>query len=139
VERVLVEKGARRLQLWFAGYPVREYEVALGRDPVGPKLRLGDGRTPEGLYALDGRNSVSAFHRALHVSYPSASDRQRARAAGVPAGGNIMLHGLPRGAGWVGDEHLGFDWTDGCIAVTNEEMDEIWELVDDGTPIEILP
>lgn len=139
MQRVVVEKSARRLELLFAGHPVREYRVSLGREPVGAKLRRGDGRTPEGQYVLDARNAGSSFHRSLHVSYPSPSDVRSAREAGAAAGGEIMLHGLPNGAEWVGAEHLGFDWTDGCIAVTNEEMDEIWELVDDGTPIEIRP
>jgi murein L,D-transpeptidase YafK len=138
-DRVLVLKGARRLQLLYAGFAVREYPVSLGRNPVGPKQRAGDGRTPEGSYVLDWRNPHSAFHRSIHVSYPSESDARVSQEAGVHAGGSIMVHGLPNGEGWIGKEHLGFDWTDGCIAVTNEEMDEIWELVDDGTPIEIRP
>ncbi len=136
---MLVEKGARRLQLWFAGFPVREYRISLGREPVGPKERIDDGRTPEGEYVLDWRAQDSAYHRAIHVSYPSVDDLRSARAAGAPAGGAIMIHGLPEGAEWVGEEHRRFDWTEGCIAVTNFEMDEIWELVDDGTPIEIRP
>jgi murein L,D-transpeptidase YafK len=139
VERVLVEKSARRLTLWFAGFAVREYRVALGSDPVGDKLRQGDGRTPEGHYTIDARNPGSEFHRALHISYPSAADVRRAREAGRDPGGEIMIHGLPNGAGWVASEHTKFDWTEGCIAVTNEEIDEIWELVADGTPIEIRP
>jgi murein L,D-transpeptidase YafK len=136
---VLVEKGARRLTLWFAGYAVREYRVALGREPFGDKQRLGDGRTPEGVYTIDGRNGASEFHRSLHVSYPSAADVRQAREAGAAPGGEIMIHGLPAGAEWVGGEHTRFDWTEGCIAVTNEEIDELWELVGDGTPIEIRP
>ncbi len=136
---MLVEKRARRLTLWFAGYPVREYRVALGRNPVGDKQRAGDGRTPEGAYVIDGRNGGSEFHRSLHVSYPSAADVRNARAAGVNPGGEIMIHGLPEDAEWVGGEHRSFDWTEGCIAVTNEEIDEIWQLVGDGTPIEIRP
>jgi murein L,D-transpeptidase YafK len=139
VDWVLVEKGARRLQLFFAGVPVREYRVSLGREPVGAKRRWGDGRTPEGRYRLDWRTPDSVYHRALHVSYPNSQDRRRAAEAGAPAGGMIMLHGLPEGGEWVGEAHRDFDWTEGCIAVTNEEMDEIWELVRDGTPIEIRP
>jgi murein L,D-transpeptidase YafK len=138
-ERVLVEKSARRLTLWFAGYAVREYRVALGREPMGDKERAGDGRTPEGLYTIDGRNGGSEFHRSLHISYPSASDKRRAREAGAAPGGEIMIHGLPADAEWVGGEHTRFDWTEGCIAVTNEEIDELWELVGDGTPVEIRP
>jgi murein L,D-transpeptidase YafK len=139
IQRVLVEKGARRLTLWFAGHVVREYRVALGREPIGDKRRAGDGRTPEGVYAIDGRNGASEFHRALHISYPNAADRRSASEAGADPGGEIMIHGLPEGAEWVGGEHLRFDWTEGCIAVTNEEIDELWELVADGTPIEIRP
>jgi murein L,D-transpeptidase YafK len=138
-DRLLVEKSARRLTLFFAGYPVRAFRVALGRDPIGDKVRIGDGRTPEGVYAIDGRNGASEFYRSLHISYPSASDLRRAREAGAHPGGDIMIHGLPDGAEWVADEHTRFDWTEGCIAVTNEEIDELWELVADGTPIEIRP
>lgn len=134
-----MEKGARRMTLWFAGYPVRAYRVALGHDPIGDKRRAGDGRTPEGRYTIDGRNAASEFHRALRVSYPNPSDVRSAREAGAHPGGEIMIHGLPAGAEWVGAEHWRFDWTEGCIAVTNEEIDELWELVADGTPIEIRP
>lgn len=139
VERVLVEKGARRLSLWFAGYLVREYQVALGSEPMGDKQRARDGRTPEGVYTIDGRNGGSEFHRSLHISYPSEADVHRARVARVDPGGEIMIHGLPNDADWVGSEHRRFDWTEGCIALTNEEIDELWELVEDGTPIEIRP
>jgi murein L,D-transpeptidase YafK len=138
-DRVLVEKGARRLTLWFAGYRMREYRVALGSDPIGDKQRIGDGRTPEGLYSIDGRNGASEFYRSLHISYPNAADLRSAREAGAHPGGEIMIHGLPEGAEWVSGEHTRFDWTEGCIAVTNEEIDELWELVADGTPIEIRP
>ena len=139
VHRVLVEKGARRMTLWVAGYAVREYRVALGREPVGDKRVAGDGRTPEGHYTIDGRNPGSEFHRSLHISYPNAADVRSAREAGASPGGEIMIHGLPNAADWVEREHTRFDWTEGCIAVTNEEIDEIWELVADGTPIEIRP
>ncbi len=118
---------------------MREYRVSLGREPVGAKQRWGDGRTPEGRYRLDWRTPRSAYHRAIHVSYPNPDDRRQAAEAGAAAGGAILLHGLPEGGDWVGEAHREFDWTEGCIAVTNEEMDEIWELVRDGTPIEIRP
>ena len=139
VDSVLVEKRARRLTLWYAGHPVRSYRIALGRMPVGAKRSRGDGRTPEGRYWIDGRNPGSLFHRSLHISYPSTTDRIEASEAGYAAGGAIMIHGLPAGAGWIGKHHAGFDWTEGCIAVSNEEIDEIWDLVSDGTPIEIRP
>ena len=91
------------------------------------------------MYILDRRNEHSHYYRAIHVSYPNADDRARARRLGVSAGGDIMIHGLPNGYGWIGKEHRARDWTDGCIAVTNEEMDEIWKVVPNGTPIEIRP
>jgi murein L,D-transpeptidase YafK len=132
-------KGPRRLLLLRGDRVVRDYEVALGSNPKGPKRRNGDGRTPEGRYQLDWRIEESRFYRALHVSYPNEQDREFARTAGVPAGGGVMIHGLPDGESWVGELHREFDWTNGCIGVTDDEMAEIWELVDDGTPIEIRP
>lgn len=136
---MLVLKGPRRLLLLAGNRVLREYEVALGTNPTGPKRRNGDGRTPEGRYVIDSRLEESRFHRALHVSYPNEADLAFARAAGIAPGGGVMIHGLPNGESWVGDVHREFDWTNGCIGVTDDEMDEIWELVDDGTPIEIRP
>src|SRR5262245_52634824 len=138
-ERVLVLKRERRMLLLRAGEVLREYAIALGGDPVGPKQQRGDRRTPEGEYLLDWRNQDSAYHRAIHISYPNLEDELRAAELGVHPGGGIMIHGLPNGEGWVGAAHRGRDWTRGCIAVTDQEMDEIWELVDDCTPIEIRP
>ncbi|HTO08775.1 MAG TPA: L,D-transpeptidase family protein [Myxococcota bacterium] len=132
-------KGARRLLLLRGDHVLREYEVALGRNPSGPKRNHGDGRTPEGRYLLDWRIDDSKFHRALHVSYPNERDLDFAHRAGLDAGGGVMIHGLPRDASWIGGLHSDYDWTNGCIAVSDDEMDEIWELVDDGTPIEIRP
>jgi len=139
-DKILVEKGARRLTLFSAGRKLKEYGIALGFSPVGPKEREGDGRTPEGLYTIDFHKPDSAFHRALHVSYPSAEDNARAAEADVSAGGDIMIHGLPNGLGASGGAaHRLRDWTAGCIAVTDPEIDEIYSSVNDGTPIEILP
>ncbi|MCP5367199.1 MAG: L,D-transpeptidase family protein [Hyphomicrobiales bacterium] len=138
-DRVLVLKGARKLMLLSHGRTLRAYRVALGRTPEGHKQHQGDGRTPEGSYRLDWRNPDSRYHRSIHISYPAPEDRARARRLGVSPGGDIMIHGLPNGRGWIGAAHAGYDWTDGCIAVTNAEMDEIWALVDNGTPIEIRP
>ena len=121
------------------GKVLKTYKVALGPEPVGPKQRQGDHKTPEGEYVLDRRNVHSQFYRSIHISYPSAKDRDRARKLGVSPGGDIYVHGLPNGFAWVGRGHRLKDWTDGCIAVTNEEMDEIWRAVPDGTPIEIKP
>jgi len=136
---VLVLKAPRRLLLLRGDRVLRDYEVALGRSPTGPKRRQGDGRTPEGRYRIDSRIMDSRFHRALHISYPSPDDLDFARRAGIAPGGDVMIHGLPDGERWVGDVHLEYDWTNGCIGVTDDEMSEIWELVDDGTPIEIRP
>jgi murein L,D-transpeptidase YafK len=136
---VLVLKGPRRLLLLRDDRVLRDYEIALGSQPTGPKRRRGDGRTPEGRYRLDGRSRHSRFHRAIHVSYPNDRDLDFARRAGIDPGGSVMIHGLPDGGRWVGELHREYDWTNGCIGVTDDEMDEIWELVDDGTPIEIRP
>jgi murein L,D-transpeptidase YafK len=138
-DSVIVFKEQRRLLLLHGDKTLKGYMVALGREPHGHKSREGDGRTPEGTYRLDARNPRSRFHRALHISYPNESDRARAVAAGLSPGGDIMIHGLPNGLGWIGKLHRFVDWTDGCIAVTNREMEEIWRAVDDGTPIEIRP
>ncbi|MDH5750668.1 MAG: L,D-transpeptidase family protein [Rhodospirillales bacterium] len=136
-DKVIVLKSERRLVLFRNGTPLKSYRVALGRSPRGAKTRQGDGRTPEGVYVLDWRNRKSRFYRSIHVSYPGPADRDRARREGVSPGGDIMIHGLPNGRGAIGPDHTRWDWTDGCIAVTNAEIDEIWSLVDDGTPIEI--
>ena len=136
---VIVRKAARSLELLQAGRVIATYRVALGRDPEGAKRQEGDGRTPEGVYTLDWRNANSNFYRSMHVSYPRAWDDLYAFRWGVSPGGEIMLHGLPNGvpAGRVGHPYV--DWTDGCIALTNDEMDDIWARVDDGTTIIIYP
>lgn len=140
VEKVLVEKGERRLQLLDAsGAVLKSYTIALGGDPLGHKQREGDGRTPEGRYTIDWRNPQSAYHLSLHISYPDQDDTRRANERGEDPGGMIMIHGMRNGLGWLGFLHQYVDWTDGCIAVTNAEMDEIWRLVPNGTPIEIRP
>jgi murein L,D-transpeptidase YafK len=139
VDRVVVHKGERKLVLLSRGKELRSYRIALGGEPNGPKLRQGDHRTPEGLYIFDSRNAKSHFYRAFHISYPNSRDIEAARKLGVNPGGDIMLHGLPKEYAFVGKAHTLHDWTDGCIAVSNEEMDEIWKLVGVGTPIEIDP
>jgi murein L,D-transpeptidase YafK len=138
-DRVLVEKAARRLTLLRNDVPLKVYRVALGRAPIGPKQQEGDQRTPEGIYSIDFRKADSDFHRALHVSYPEQRDIDRATANGVPPGFDIMIHGIRNGLGWIGTFHRRTDWTAGCIAVTDFEMEEIWRAVPDGTPIEIRP
>ena len=139
IDRVVVMKHNRTLALISEGKTVRTYKISLGSAPVGPKEQEGDHKTPEGHYILDRRNPKSKFYKAMHISYPNETDRKHAADRGVPPGGDIMLHGLPNGFGWLDAAHRALDWTDGCIAVTNQEMDEIWELVPNGTPIEIKP
>ena len=138
-DQVIVAKSARTLTLLAQGKVLRTYKVALGGTPVGAKEQEGDHKTPEGHYILDRRNSKSRFYKSIHVSYPNDQDKKRASERGVSPGGDIMVHGLPNGFGWLGATHRNMDWTDGCIAVTNAEMDEIWDLVADGTFIEIRP
>jgi murein L,D-transpeptidase YafK len=136
---IVVEKSARRLTLLRDGQVLKTFEVALGAAPSGHKQQEGDGRTPEGAYAIDFKNARSRFHLALRISYPNAADRASAQRRGVPPGGDIMIHGLPNGLGWLAGLHLWRDWTDGCVAVTDAQIDEIWPLVDVGTAVEIKP
>jgi len=116
-DRVLVLKKQRTLQLLNHGRVLKTYKVALGADPIGPKTRQGDHKTPEGIYILDSRNAHSQFYKSIHISYPSARDRGAALARGVSPGGDVFVHGLPNGYRWVGESHRLKDWTDGCIAV----------------------
>jgi murein L,D-transpeptidase YafK len=136
---IVVEKSARRMTLLRDGQVLKTYEVALGSAPSGHKQQEGDGRTPEGAYAIEFKNARSRFHLALRISYPNAADRASAQRRGVAPGSDIMIHGLPNGHGWLAGLHLWHDWTDGCIAVTDWQVDEIWPLVDVGTTVEIRP
>jgi murein L,D-transpeptidase YafK len=138
-DRVVVLKKERTLELLRQGKVIKSYKVALGGDPIGPKTRQGDHKTPEGGYVLDFRNAHSQFYKSIHISYPNARDRAEARKNGVSPGGDVFVHGLPNGYGAVGAAHRLKDWTDGCVAVTDEEIDEIWRVVADGTRIEIRP
>jgi murein L,D-transpeptidase YafK len=138
-DRILVEKNKHRLTLFSDGEILKRYKISLGRDPQGAKIRSGDNRTPEGLYYIDYRIRNSDFHLALHISYPNARDLNRAEQQGYSPGGDIMLHGLKNGDDNIAYYHGYFDWTNGCIAVTDKEIEEIWRLVPNGTPIEIRP
>lgn len=140
-DKVLVKKAERRLYLRKDGKPFRSYQVSLGSNPVGHKERQGDGRTPEGTYTMTWRNPKSQFRKALHISYPSVSDRLNAERLGVNPGGMIAIHGQPRPNQHRDLQELlsGDDWTQGCIAVSNMEIDEIWGFTREGTPIEIQP
>lgn len=138
-DRIEVYKKTRTLELWSRNRKLKTYTIMLGRHPVGPKRFEGDGRTPEGNHVIDYRNPRSKFHLSLHISYPDSRDMERARALNRPAGGMIMVHGLRNGLGWLGAVLRPFDWTDGCIAVTNPEIEEIWRAVPNGVPIRIHP
>jgi murein L,D-transpeptidase YafK len=138
-DRVLVEKSARRLTLLRNGAPLKTYRVALGRVSAGAKEYEGDQRTPEGIYTIDFHKPDSDYHLALHLSYPEPRDIDRAAAQGLSAGSDIMIHGLPNRRGWIGRFHRRKDWTAGCIAVTDFEIEEIYRAVADGTPIELRP
>jgi murein L,D-transpeptidase YafK len=136
VDKVVVLKHDRRLLLMKGEEVLKTYIISLGGNPVGGKIKQGDSRTPEGTYVLDRHNPHSQFHKSIHISYPNAEDVARARKLGVSPGGDVFLHGLPND--FHGPAGLG-DWTEGCIAVSNQAMDEIWRAVADGTPIEIRP
>jgi murein L,D-transpeptidase YafK len=132
-DHVIVNKSRREMLLLRGSSVLRSYRIALGPNPMGHKEREGDGRTPEGRYVIDYRNPRSRYHLSLHISYPNEADRSRAHAEGCDPGGDIMIHGLKDG------ERREGDWTQGCVAVTDSEMEEIWNLVPDGTAITIEP
>lgn len=138
-EKILIEKKERRLSLISNGKVLKTYKIALGGNPNGPKERQGDNKTPEGTYFIDSRNQDSRYHISLHISYPNEMDKRRAKERGVSPGGDIMIHGIKNGYSSVGDLHSEYDWTEGCIAVTDEEIEEIERLVPNGTIVEIRP
>jgi murein L,D-transpeptidase YafK len=139
-DKLVVRKAERRLIVLSHGQPVKSYRISLGHDPIGKKEREGDGKTPEGSYVIDFRKEHSSCcYRSFHISYPDAADRASAAAIGASPGGSIMVHGLSWPFFWAGRLHRLYDWTDGCVAVTNQEMAELWRIVPVGTPIEIQP
>jgi len=138
-DKVVVVKAERKLYLMHQGRSLKWFWIALGRYPSGPKVKAGDGRTPEGLYRITGRDSDSTFYRALHLSYPNSVDSERANELGVDPGGGVMIHAVPDDYEPKGPGERMIDWTNGCIAVTNADLDEIWARVPDGTRVEILP
>ena len=137
--RIVIVKSTRTMTLQNKEHVLKTYKIALGGQPVGAKERQGDQKTPEGEYAIDSKNSQSRFYLALHLSYPNAKDRERARSLGVAPGGDVEIHGLGKHYGWIGARHRLVDWTDGCIAVTNDEIEEIFRIVPVGTRVEIRP
>lgn len=139
VDLVRVLKSAHKLQIVSKGKVTQEFNIALGGNPIGHKMREGDGKTPEGIYSLDFKKSDSAFHKALHISYPNANDIASAKARGVNPGGQIMIHGQKNGLGWLSFVSQQFDWTNGCVALSNSDMDALWTAIRKGTKVEILP
>jgi murein L,D-transpeptidase YafK len=137
VDRIVVDKSEHWMAVYWQGQIIREFRVALGKGGLKPKRRAGDRRVPEGLYTISAHNPASAYHRSLRIDYPTPEQIAEAAARGVKAGGDIMIHGLPDDRSWIGSRHRTMDWTEGCIAVTNPEMDWLFEAVPDGTPVEI--
>lgn len=137
VDRIYIDKSEHWMAVYKQGQIIREFRVALGRGGLKPKSRSGDGRVPEGLYTISAHNPDSAYHLSLRISYPTPEQIAEAAARGANPGGDIMIHGLPNGHGWIGSRQLTVDWTDGCIAVTDPEMDWLYQAVPDGTPVEI--
>ncbi len=139
VDHVLVNKSEKKMYLLFQGKKVKEYNVVFGATPKGHKQQEGDEKTPEGRYLLDYKKEDSSFHKAIHISYPNEEDKIKAQKNGVTPGGSIMIHGQKNGLGWLSWLSQRFNWTNGCIAVTNKEIEEIWSVVTIGTPIDIQP
>jgi murein L,D-transpeptidase YafK len=137
VDMIVVDKSAHWMSVYRHGRIVREFRVALGRGGPGPKQRQGDGKVPEGQYRITAHNPNSAFHLSLRIGYPTAQQVAAARRMGINPGGDIMIHGLPNEAGEVGSRHTTLDWTEGCIAVANREIEWLYRTVLNGTPVRI--
>ncbi len=139
IDSVVVFKSKHAMTLLSRGKEIKTYSISLGKNPIGHKQKEGDKKTPEGSYVLDRKAENSSYHLAIHISYPNEKDKLNAEKSGFSPGGDIMIHGLPNKLQFLENYYTNTDWTDGCIAVTNDEMDEIWTLVDEGTPIAIYP
>ena len=138
-DSVVIEKKAHRLTLYHLGRAIRQYRVALGAEPERDKVSAGDRRTPTGLFYIESKNSNSEYHLALRIAFPDSAHRARAAALGVAPGGDIEIHGLTNGRGATGAFHRTADWTNGCVALTDQEIEEIWTTVPVGTPVDIRP
>jgi murein L,D-transpeptidase YafK len=138
-DSIVISKSAHTLSLMSGKTVLKTYHVALGRGSAGAKQVAGDNRTPEGKYVIDEKKTSTKFHKALHLSYPNADDRAKASKLGKPPGGDIEIHGLPTTFAWVGTTQHVLDWTAGCIALSNDEIDEVWKMTSVGTPVEIDP
>lgn len=138
-DKVVVEKSGKTLSLYQGERLLKTFSVVFGANPIGHKQQEGDKRTPEGNYILDFKKIDSAFYKAIHISYPNTQDIENAKRSGVSAGGAIMIHGQKNYFGWASFLTQFFNWTNGCIALSNGDMEFVWSTVDEGTPIEILP
>jgi murein L,D-transpeptidase YafK len=139
IDMIIVNKKNRLMALYKNYILIKQYKIALGSSPIGHKLKEGDGKTPEGRYTIVSKNAKSAYHLSLKISYPSKNDVANARKNGNNPGGDIMIHGLKKEFSWLGKFHRFIDWTRGCIAVSNEEIEEIYDAVTIGVPVEIKP
>lgn len=139
VDKLVVKKGERKLEAYSKGKVLKTYTISLGKQPVGDKQYEGDNKTPEGRYTIHDKNPHSGYYKNLGVSYPNAADKEEARRLNKPVGGDIKIHGLPNKLPFIGKWHRFRDWTAGCIALTNDEMEELYLAVPVGTVIEILP
>ena len=139
VDKIVVKKSKRVLEIYSKDRLIKSYKISLGFNPVGKKHFQGDGKTPEGKYYINDKNPYSKFHKNLGISYPNQADKAFARKRGKSPGGAIKIHGLPNGYGWLGRIHLLWDWTAGCIALTDEEIDELYKIIKVGTPVWIKP
>ena len=139
VDRILVLKSQRQLQAFSNGQLIKTYKISLGRNPIGDKEFEGDKRTPEGLYEINDKNPNSGYHKNLGVSYPNQKDIEQANKIDKPTGGDVKIHGIRNGIGFIGKFERWFDWTAGCMALTNSDIDELYDHTNIGTPIEIRP
>ncbi|WP_299826002.1 L,D-transpeptidase family protein [uncultured Pontibacter sp.] len=139
IDKLSIDKSERELSVYSKGKLLKTYSISLGKEPIGDKQFEGDNKTPEGLYFINGKNSQSSYYKNLGISYPNSEDRNEAKKLSKSAGGDIKIHGLPNKLPFLGRLHRITDWTAGCVAVTNEEMDELFNTVKMGTPIEIKP
>lgn len=138
-DKILIKKSQRKMELYAKEKLIKSYKISLGFAPIGPKQQEGDGKTPEGDYTVLSKNPRSQFHLSLKISYPNAADKKNAQKKKISPGGDIMIHGLGKQFSYLGKLHTLHDWTLGCIAVTNDEIEEIWKLVIEGTIVKIEP
>ncbi|WP_306353485.1 L,D-transpeptidase family protein [Flavobacterium sp. '19STA2R22 D10 B1'] len=139
VDHLVVYKSKRQLLAFSEGKLLKVYKISLGKNPIGHKEFEGDNKTPEGIYYIEDRNPKSGYHKNLGISYPNEQDKEKAKKAGKPSGGDIKIHGIRNGAGYINKIQRWSDWTAGCIALTNSEIDELYQAVKIGSKIEIYP